>query len=88
MTTQREVLHKALEALEIAKEHLVEYDEMTHATAAIKAALEQEEQTEPVAFAKRTAKKLRITTMNMTGEEGWRPLVYADTIPQSSKDKP
>jgi hypothetical protein len=32
-----------------------------------------------VAWAKDTGKKLRLSTYDMTGEEGWRPLVYADS---------
>ena len=31
-----------------------------------------------IAWAKETGKKLRISTYDMTGEEGWVPLVYAD----------
>ena len=31
-----------------------------------------------VAWAKDTGKKLRLSTYDMTGEEGWMPLVYAD----------
>ena len=31
-----------------------------------------------IAWAKETGKKLRISTYDMTGEEGWLPLVYAD----------
>ncbi len=36
---------------------------------------------EPVAWAKQTDKKLRITHMNMQGEDGWRPLGYSDITP-------
>ena len=31
-----------------------------------------------IAWAKETGKKLRISTYDMTGEEGWVPLVYAN----------
>ena len=31
-----------------------------------------------IAWAKETGKKLRLSTYDMTGEEGWLPLVYAD----------
>ena len=31
-----------------------------------------------IAWAKETGKKMRISTYDMTGEEGWVPLVYAD----------
>ena len=31
-----------------------------------------------VAWAKDTGKRLRLSTYDMAGEEGWRPLVYAD----------
>ena len=31
-----------------------------------------------VAWAKDTGKQLRLSTYDMAGEEGWRPLVYAD----------
>lgn len=49
MSTQREALQQALEALEIAKKLLEEYDEMTRDIATIRAALEQPEQEpEPV----------------------------------------
>lgn len=41
--------------------------------------LERQPADEPVAWARKTEKKLRITTMNMTTEDGWRPLVYRDT---------
>jgi hypothetical protein len=34
-----------------------------------------------VAWAKQTDKKLRITHMDMHGEEGWRPLVFGDAAP-------
>ena len=30
-----------------------------------------------IAWAKETGKKLRLSTYDMTGEEGWMPLVYA-----------
>jgi hypothetical protein len=36
---------------------------------------------ESVAWAKQTDKKLRITHMDMHGEEGWRPLVFGDAAP-------
>ncbi len=36
---------------------------------------------EPVAWAKQTDKKLRITHMNMQGEDGWHPLGYSDITP-------
>ena len=31
-----------------------------------------------VAWARDTGKRLRLSTYDMAGEEGWRPLVYAD----------
>ena len=31
-----------------------------------------------IAWAKETGKKLRLSTYDMSGVEGWRPLVYAD----------
>ena len=31
-----------------------------------------------IAWAKETGKKLRLSTYDMTGEEGWLPLVYAN----------
>ena len=31
-----------------------------------------------IAWAKETGKKLRLSTYDMAGVEGWRPLVYAD----------
>jgi hypothetical protein len=39
------------------------------------------ERGQSVGWAKDTGKKLRITHMNMEGDDGWRPLVYGDTTP-------
>ena len=40
---------------------------------------------EPVAWSKDTGKKIRITHMDMRGEDGWRPLFYSVGAAQKGK---
>ncbi len=84
--TDKEAMQQALDALEIeqgahAYLQLGRAEHIEEAITALRSRLEQPED-EPVAWAKQTEKKLRITHMDMTGEEGWQPLVYGDTRPQ------
>lgn len=78
MTTLHQAATMALDALETGY-HQGTQDAITALRAALAAP-----QAEPVAWAKQKKKKLRITHMDMRGEEGWRPLVFGDAAVQSA----
>ena len=89
MSKLRDAAQQALEALvQIHPGNMTPMAEQAwnKAISALRAALaEQPAEQEPVAWAKDTGKKIRITHMPMNGEDGWRPLGYIDTAPQPRK---
>jgi hypothetical protein len=73
----REILVSAVLRAESRREGAIDIDIVRRALAAQPAPVPAES----VAWAKQTDKKLRITHMDMHGEEGWRPLVFGDAAP-------
>lgn len=73
----REILVSAVLRAESRREGAIDIDIVRRALAAQSAPVPAES----VAWAKQTDKKLRITHMDMHGEEGWRPLVFGDAAP-------